>query len=377
MRHRRHCALRYLCLWKEFPAATKTGKIVADRMRQLRLADRQQHLEYREEQGTGQADTVTKAYMRGNAVFADAFNYLLYDGRAVIDPHNLKEIDPTEIALPFGVRDGKENRKQKEEAVQKYRDLLKNALVMEDGKTAYVLLGIENQTDIHYAMPVKNAIYDALQYGRQVSEIAAKHRAERKHQNLEKKVSDGEYLSGFYKEDRLIPVITLVIHFGAEEWDGPISLHEMMEIGNPELLKYVQDYRIHLIDPFSLTDEELGKFSTSLREVLGYIKYSGDKKQLHSFTDNNPRMTMEADAVRVIRTVTNTPVEIQEEAEEVNMCKAIEEMMEDSRQEGEASGALRKAKETACALAAMGLPTEQIASAVGIDLEVVKEWILS
>ena len=377
MRHRRHCALRYLCLWKEFPAATKTGKIVADRMRQLRLADRQQHLEYREEQGTGQADTVTKAYMRGNAVFADAFNYLLYDGRAVIDPHNLKEIDPTEIALPFGAWDGKENRKQKEEAVQKYRDLLKNAVVMEDGKTAYVLLGIENQTDIHYAMPVKNAIYDALQYGRQVSEIAARHRAERKHQNLEKKVSDGEYLAGFYKEDRLIPVITLVIHFGAEEWDGPISLHEMMEIGNPELLKYVQDYRIHLIDPFSLTDEELGKFSTSPREVLGYIKYSGDKKQLHSFTDNNPRMTMEADAVRVIRTVTNMPVEIQEEAEEVNMCKAIEEMMEDSRQEGEVSGALRKAKETACTLAAMGLPTEQIASAVGINLEVVKEWILS
>ena len=381
MRHRRHCALRYLCLRKEFPAATKTGKIVADRMRQLRLADRQQHLEYREEQGTGQADTVTKAYMRGNAVFADAFNYLLYDGRAVIDPHDLKEIDPTEIALPFGARDGKENRKQKEETVQKYRDLLKNAVIMEDGKTAYVLLGIENQTDIHYAMPVKNAIYDALQYDRQVSEIAARHRAERKHQNLEKKVSDGEYLSGFYKEDRLIPVITLVIHFGAEEWDGPMTLHEMMEIGNPELLKYIQDYRIHLIDPSRLTEEELEKFSTSLREVLGYIKYSTNGKQILDFAENNPRMMMDADAARVIRTITNTPVEIPEEEERVDMCKGIEELMEDSRQEGrkegEASGALRKAKETACALAAMGLPKEQIASAVGINLEIVKEWILS
>ena len=68
---------------------------------------------HREGERTGQADTVTKAYMRGNAVFADAFNYLLYDGRAVIDPHNLKEIDPTEIALPFGAWDGKENRKQR------------------------------------------------------------------------------------------------------------------------------------------------------------------------------------------------------------------------------------------------------------------------
>ena len=156
-------------------------------------------LRHREGERTGQADTVTKAYMRGNAVFADAFNYLLYDGRAVIDPHNLKEIDPTEIALPFGARDGKENRKQKEETVQKYRDLLKNAVIMEDGKTAYVLLGIENQTDIHYAMPVKNAIYDALQYGRQVSEIAAKATgAERETIKTWKSssVSDGEYLAG-------------------------------------------------------------------------------------------------------------------------------------------------------------------------------------
>ena len=290
-------------------------------------------LRNREGERTGKADTVTKAYMRGNAVFADAFNYLLYDGRAVIDPHDLKEIDPTEVALPFGARDEKENRKQKEETVQKYRDLLKNAVIMEDGKTAYVLLGIENQTDIHYAMPVKNAIYDALQYGRQVSDIAAKHRADRKDKKSEKKVSDGEYLSGFYKEDRLIPVITLVIHFGAEEWDGPMTLHEMMEIGNPELLKYVQDYRIHLIDPSRLTEEELEKFSTSLREVLGYIKYSTNGKQILDFAENNPRMMMDADAARVIRTITNTPVEIPEEEERVDMCKGIEELMEDSRQE--------------------------------------------
>ena len=53
-------------------------------------------------------------------------------------------------------------------------------------------------------------------------------------------------------------------------------------------------------------------------------------------------MMMETDAVRVIRAVTNTPVEIPEEKEEVNMCKAIEEMMEDSRQEG-----IRKGKQEA------------------------------
>lgn len=32
----------------------------------------------------GMADTVTKEYMRGNKVFADAFNYLIYDGEQVV-----------------------------------------------------------------------------------------------------------------------------------------------------------------------------------------------------------------------------------------------------------------------------------------------------
>ena len=49
----------------------------------------------------GTSDIVTKEYMRENTVFADAFNYLIYNGKKVIDPAKLKEIDPTEIALPF------------------------------------------------------------------------------------------------------------------------------------------------------------------------------------------------------------------------------------------------------------------------------------
>ena len=151
----------------------------------------------------------------------------------------------------------------------------------------------------------------------------------------------------------------------------------MMEAKDPEILKYVQDYRIHLIDPSKLTEEELEKFSTSLREVLGYIKYSGDKKQLHSITENNPRMRLDADAARVIRRGTNTPVESREEEEEVDMCKAIEEMMEDSRQEGIQKGIQEGKRETACALAKMGLPAEQIALAVSTDLEVVKEWLMA
>ena len=180
----------------------------------------------------GTADIVTKEYMRENTVFADAFNYLIYNGKKVIDPAKLIEIDSTEIVLPFGneekVKAEKKRKEQEAEwssvknesvrkkntsrvgvkmdAVQKYRDVFKSVVIKQDEKMSYVLLGIENQTDVHYAMPVRNAIYDALQYGRQVADIAADHRRNKK--DFPGK-SNGEYLSGFLKKiisDQSLPL---------------------------------------------------------------------------------------------------------------------------------------------------------------------------
>ena len=159
----------------------------------------------------GAADTITKAYIRENAVFADAFNYLIYGGRQVVNPEELKEVDTTEIIIPFNTYDENKDEK-KNAAVQKYRDVLKSTVIMQDSQAAYILLGIENQTDIHYAMPVRNGIYDFLQYGKQVSDIAARHRKQK-----DKAGSNAEFLSGFYKTDRIVPVVTLVVYFGSDE----------------------------------------------------------------------------------------------------------------------------------------------------------------
>ena len=45
-------------------------------------------------------DTEGKQYFSNSKYFADMFNFLLYDGRPVIDPKNLKELDTTH-RLPF------------------------------------------------------------------------------------------------------------------------------------------------------------------------------------------------------------------------------------------------------------------------------------
>lgn len=268
---------------------------------------------------------ITKAYIRENVVFADAFNYLIYKGSPVVKPEELREVDTTEIVIPFDTYD-KDKDERKSTAVQRHRDVLKSTVIMQDTQAAYILLGIENQTDIHYAMPVRNGIYDFLQYGKQVSGIAAKHRKQK-----DKAGSNAEFLSGFYKTDKIVPVVTLVIYFGADKWDGPIKLTDMMEPLSPALTEYVQDYKIHLIQPAGIEDGDLNKFQSSLREVLGCIKYSRDKEKLWDFMKGNPRMNMDVMAARVIEIMTNMSIEIPEGERKIDMCKAVEEMIQDGK----------------------------------------------
>ena len=98
-------------------------------------------------------DSMAKEYFADNARFADLCNNILYGGREVILPENLKERDTTEVLTALGLD-------KKTIAMQKMRDIFKNASIKYTGKSYVVLIGVENQSDIHYAIPVKNMFYD-------------------------------------------------------------------------------------------------------------------------------------------------------------------------------------------------------------------------
>ncbi len=269
-------------------------------------------------------DSLTKAYMERPDVFADAFNFLLYDGEQVIKPEELREMDTTAVALPFG-SDGKQA------SVQKVRDVLKQWVLKRDNDAAYLLLGVENQSDIHYAMPVRNLLYDALQYTAQVDNIAKSHKKSRHNE----KATSGEYLSGFHKSDKLIPVITLVIYFGADHWDGPTSLHEMLSVKNSSILKYVADYRINLLTPYALTNENAQKLCTDLKEVMLFVKYSRDKDKLREVIENDKKFrSIARDTARMIEAVTGTDIKAKESGGNVDMCKAIQDIRQEGYEQG-------------------------------------------
>lgn len=301
----------------------------------------------------GKIDAITYEYMSDNTRFADVFNYYLYDGRRVIQADKLHELDSRELIMPYG-NDGAK------ETIQRFRDLMKYSCAMEDDNAAYLLLGIENQSNKHFAMPVRNMVYDAAQYAKQVSNAAASRRGN-------KKTGREEYLSGFTKEDKLLPVITLVIFWSSDKWDAPTSIYEMIDIKDEDVLKYIQNYRINLIAPYDMKEEDFTKFDTSIAKALKYIKYSKDGYALHSMLRSDKAYErVDLATAEVIRAVTNSSLKFEENGGEVvNMCLAEEQIIEMAKNESK--------QEIAKKFIEMGkVSLEDIAFAVGLKLEEVE-----
>lgn len=275
----------------------------------------------------GKTDTLAKKYISDNKIFADAFNFYLYNGRQVIKPEQLHPMDTTAIAVPF-------EGNGKGHTVQKYRDVIKYMTAMKDSRMAYLVLGIENQAKIHYAMPPRNLLYDAMEYTRQVERTAARHR-EKKDMEL----TSGEYLSGFHRKDKLIPVITLVVYFGAKPWDAPRSLHEMFDVQDEQVLSYVNDYKLNLMVPAELSETDFEKFHTNLREVMQYIQYSSDKEKLSALLENDNRFSrMERNAAMLLNECTKSGLKFHESGGQVDMCKAIKDLRQEEYQDGHNAG---------------------------------------
>ena len=91
-----------------------------------------------------------------------------------------------------------------------------------------MVIGIENQTEVNYAMVIRNMVYDALNYASQVEDYTKEHRDK-------KDLEGAEFLSGLAKTDKLMPVVTITIYWNSGKWDGARSLHEMLAIDNDEI----------------------------------------------------------------------------------------------------------------------------------------------
>ena len=264
-------------------------------------------------------DTILKTFWRDNDHFADLFNAALFDGEQVLNPADLMEVD-TDVSSMVKFNNHAET-------VQKVLDVVK--------KTAYgvdfVIWGLENQSKIHYAMPLRHMIGDSFSYLKEYNEIAARNKAEKGFE------SSDEFLSNLKRTDRLHPVISLCVYYGENEWDGPFCLTDMLEI--PEKLKpLVSNYKMNLIE---VRNSEPLRFHNPDVDTVFDVSRSIYERNFDKINTIYRDKKISAELGVVIGAITESQklidqaLKSEKEGGQINMCGALEELVDKGRQRGE------------------------------------------
>ncbi len=274
----------------------------------------------------GKKDLLIKNYMKRPEIFADFFNGYVYGGDDVIKASELQELDSESIVMIPGA----DNRVS--ETVNRTRDLLKRAILMKAGSVYYCILGLENQDYIHYAMPVRNMLYNAMSYTEQVETIA-------RYNRKNKKCSKEDYLSGFRKEDKILPVVTVTLYWGTKPWDGPVTLKDMLVETDEEIFELVDDVNCNL---FSIIDaKEIPKYKTELKELFEQLNRRNDGEAMKKIVSENEKYKhISMETAEVIGEMANVGMPEEDEKGEYNVCKAIMEIREEGIEVGREEGRL-------------------------------------
>lgn len=133
----------------------------------------------------GKGNVAVNQLFRNKERFADMFNARVFHGQQIVKSDELQLVESESDVLL-------EDKDEKTKSYQRYRDVV----MCWQGKVDLVILAYENQEKVHYAMPIRNMLYDGLNYTDQARTIWESHKVKGM------KPTEEEYLSRFFKEDR-------------------------------------------------------------------------------------------------------------------------------------------------------------------------------
>ena len=304
---------------------------------------------------THQKDVTLKTFWRDNEHFADLFNATVFNGKQVLKPDKLTEMD-TDVSATI-------HSKSYNESITRNRDVVKK---MSDG-VEFNILGLEIQDKTHYAMPLRTMTYDALGYIKEYNDIKKHHKL-----NKDSFSSPEEFLSGINKSDRFHPIITLVLYYGESLWDGPTCLSDMM-ISMPDNIKtYFSDYKLNLVQ--ILDSDKYTFYNEDVRDIF-YIARSIYNKDIDAILSKYKTRNVDNEVMKLISVLTATPqimnlCKPNEQGGKVNMCKAMEELKAEWQNESRNEGINKGIK--------LGIDSEKINSIISmLEFGVTREQILT
>ena len=163
-----------------------------------------------------------------------------------------------------------------------------------------MIIGVEHQSTLNKNMIIRILNYDAQLYINQVE-------------------------SG--KEVR--PVGSFVFYMGDKEWTYPKSLKESLKIP-PEMKDYINDWKLPVLE-LQKIDSGMLK-NQRLKEVveISQSMFKGDYEKLRT----NRMISVESFKMAAIFTHTDIKEEDLPEGDEINMCKAMDQLFQRMRDEG-------------------------------------------
>lgn len=260
----------------------------------------------------GEKDISEKLLEDYNDVFADIINVLLFNGKRLVEPEALED---SKHRSQYKSDDAKLHEQE--------RDVVK---YWKEGRVSLAVYGLENQTNVDGQMPVRILGYEGANYRSQ------------------------------YGQDRIIPVVTLVLYFGTKHrWNEPTELWDIMEI-TEELKPYVNNCKINVVDVAWLTEEQLGKFTSDFGIIANFFV---NKRKNPKYIPDDGREFMHTDAMLKFLRVMTGDSQYEEllhnpnfKKEGASMCSVVENLKLLGREE-ERIDAIRNMIE-------LGLTKEQI-----------------
>lgn len=294
---------------------------------------------------THQKDVSLKTFWRDNKHFADLFNTTVFNGKQVLKPDKLTEMD-TDVSATI-------HSKSYNESITRNRDVVKK---MSDG-VEFNILGLEIQDKTHYAMPLRTMTYDALGYIKEYNDIKKHHKL-----NKDSFSSHEEFLSGINKSDRFHPIITLVLYYGESLWDGPTCLSDMM-ISMPDNIKaYFSDYKLNLVQ--ILDSDKYTFYNEDVRDVFNIIRniYNDDFDSIYREYESR---NVDIDVMELICNITSVPKLMDlctdtEQGGTVNMCEAMKRFQAECESKGMKEGIDSEKVNSIISMLEFGITKEQI-----------------
>ena len=187
------------------------------------------------------SDSACRTFLSNDVSFASFINAVVFEGEQLIRPENLVRYE-NDTAFIINYSKRIEDKKRR-------RDIV----VKSDINGIYCILGVEHQSSVDQAMVVRCAIYEMLEYLKQL-------------ENKE------------YK--RLVPQIMVAFYTGPKKWNVPVKLSDYFEIPE-ELKKHFNDWKIILVDvkemdTSKIKDEQTRYFIEAIQEM-----YKGNYEGLH------------------------------------------------------------------------------------------------